>query len=161
MAGTDAQRPVVELPREVYDAVIARAREGAPAEVCGVLAGHRDAEPPGADDPTPTAERNRVTRAVPADNAAPTPRTTYEIPPEQQLSIMESIEDRGETVVGFYHSHPAGPARPSATDAARAAWPGYQYLIVALDGEPYVGAWRWNGERFRQSVVRIGTDGTG
>jgi proteasome lid subunit RPN8/RPN11 len=70
---------------------------------------------------------------------------------------MRTIEDGGEDVVGFYHSHPSGPPRPSQTDTARATWEGYSYVIVSLDGQqPYVGSWRWTGDHFEQEVVAIG-----
>ena len=38
--------------------------------------------------------------------------------------------EAGLTVLGFYHSHPDHPARPSETDR-RHAWPYYSYVIVA------------------------------
>jgi proteasome lid subunit RPN8/RPN11 len=39
-------------------------------------------------------------------------------------------------VLGFYHSHPDHPARPSETDR-QAAWPFYSYIIVSIGrGEP-------------------------
>jgi proteasome lid subunit RPN8/RPN11 len=35
-------------------------------------------------------------------------------------------------VIGFYHSHPDHPARPSQYDLEHAAWPGYSYVIVSV-----------------------------
>ena len=40
---------------------------------------------------------------------------------------------RGLALVGFWHSHPSGVARPSPADAA-AAWPGSLHAIVTPDG---------------------------
>jgi proteasome lid subunit RPN8/RPN11 len=137
---------MIELPRETYDAIVDHASEGAPEEVCGVLGGDYG------------EERTRVESAHRAENAAETPKTEYEIDPEEQLALIETIEDDGGEVAGFYHSHPAGPTQPSATDAARATWPGVSYCIVVLDGRhPYVGSWRWNddSETFEQEVVRV------
>jgi proteasome lid subunit RPN8/RPN11 len=37
----------------------------------------------------------------------------------------------GKMVLGFYHSHPDHPARPSEYDRAH-AWPFYSYVIVAI-----------------------------
>ena len=34
--------------------------------------------------------------------------------------------------MGYYHSHPDHPARPSAFDAEH-AWPWYSYVIVRVD----------------------------
>ena len=142
MAGT------LWLPPAVRERIVDRAREGAPEEVCGVLGGRRTAD----GDPTVAVER-----ADPVPNVASAPRTTYELDPAAQLEAMRGVEAEGLTVVGFYHSHPEGPRRPSATDEARATWPGRSYLIVALDGpEPSVGSWRWTGERFVEERVRVG-----
>ena len=91
-----------------------------------------------------------------AENVATNPRTAYELDPEEQLAHMQAIEDAGREVVGFAHSHPAGPPRPSATDERQATWPGYHYLIVSLDGtEPYVGCWRWTGAAFAAEPLGI------
>ena len=41
--------------------------------------------------------------------------------------------ERGEDIVGFYHSHPDHPARWSATDLAEAHWFGCSYLITSVE----------------------------
>ena len=121
--------------RAAYDALLVHAREGAPAEVCGVLGGWREGE---------TA---RVTTARRVSNVAANPRSRYELAPDEQVRVMDAIEDAGAEVVGFYHSHPRGPDRPSGVDEAQATWEGYSYCIVSLGGErPTVGSWRWTGE---------------
>jgi len=135
---------MLTLDRGVYDAIVEHAVEGKPAEVCGVLGGQRG------------EERSHASTAERTDNVASSPRTEYEMGPEEQLGAMESIEGTGEDIIGFYHSHPAGPPRPSETDAARATWPGHSYVIVVLDGTyPFVGSWRWTGETFEGERVRI------
>ncbi len=138
----------MELSAAARDDVIAHARAGAPEEVVGVLVGERG--PP-----------DRVTRIERATNAAATPETRYELDPAEQLSLLESIESAGADVVGFYHSHPNGPAEPSATDAARATWDGYVYAIVSLAGEPLLRAWRWTGEAFEPLAVTVADDAHG
>jgi proteasome lid subunit RPN8/RPN11 len=138
---------MIRFTRESYDAMVAHAREGAPQEVCGVLGGRLEAagDSAGADESTASV----VSTVRRADNDAAAPRSTYEIAPAEQLSLMDAIEADGEDVVGFYHSHPQGPPRPSRTDAAQATWAGRPYVIVVLDGEtPFVGSWRWTGETF-------------
>lgn len=126
---------MIALPTAIRETILERAREGRPEEICGVLGGEYD--PDG---------RSRVRSQYPAENVAETPRTRYEIDPEEQLAIFDRLEDRGEEIVGFYHSHPRGPPRPSATDAAQATWPDRSYLIVSL--EPLaVGSWQWRTEK--------------
>ena len=138
---------MIELSRAAYDDVVSHAHSGGDAEVCGVLAGSHEID----------GESSVVTEAYEAENVAETPRTRYRIAPEEQLAIIETIEADGLDVVGFYHSHPAGPARPSETDVAQATWPDHSYVICALDGSPFVGSWRWRGddESFEQETVAV------
>jgi len=134
---------MLRLDPAVREAVVDHAREGAPAEVCGVLGGRYD------------ATASTVTASRRAENVAATPRTRYELDPAEQLRLMDDIEETGADVVGFYHSHPAGPAEPSETDAAQATWEGYSYVIVDLSAAPSVGAWRWTGEAFEREEVEV------
>lgn len=161
------------LPAALREAIVEHAREGAPEEVVGVLAGERrrpvgDApgdsgdldETDGTDAADETAATDEalsvVERRYPAENAATSPEARYEIAPAEELTLLERVDDDGLDVVGFYHSHPRGPVGPSETDARLAAWPGRSYVIVSLAGaDPTVGSWRWTGERFRREAVDV------
>lgn len=134
---------MLELTRESYDDIVYESYRGGDEEVCGVLAGEYG------------GEESRATAVFPAENVAETPQVRYYMDPEEQLDITERIEDRGLDVVGFYHSHPAGPPEPSDTDAERATWPGYSYVICALDGYPCLGSWRWTGDGFEREAVAV------
>ncbi len=136
---------MIELERSIYDGMIDHARAVAPKEACGILAGHVE------------EDRARVTSRHPTENVAEQPRAEYLIDPEQQLALFERIEAAGKSIVGFYHSHPRGPTAPSETDREHAAWPGKSYVIVAMDGEPFVGSWRWRAtaERFEAEPVQV------
>ena len=59
-------------------------------------------------------------------------RTAYEMDPLQQVQTMLAIEASAEDLIAIYHSHPEGPAHPSATDVAQAYYPEAIYLIVSL-----------------------------
>ncbi|NOZ50632.1 MAG: M67 family metallopeptidase [Chloroflexi bacterium] len=103
------------LPRSIYDSIIAHAREGAPHEVCGLLRG-RDGV---------------VSDWHPATNIAADPGNDYEIAAEELLAAFE-WEDAGDELIAIYHSHPTGPAYPSATDAWRLSYPDSATLICSL-----------------------------
>jgi len=47
------------------------------------------------------------------------------------MRAEKSAADEGRLVVGFYHSHPDHPARPSEFDREH-AWPFYSYVIVSI-----------------------------
>ncbi|AZQ14429.1 desampylase [Halorubrum sp. PV6] len=140
---------MIELSRPTYDHIVAHARDGGALEVCGLLAGVRGGD----------GEPSVATEAYAAENVAETPQTRYAMDAEEQLELIERAEAAGLDVVGFYHSHPAGPTRPSQTDAERATWPGHSYVICALDGAPFVGSWRWRGaDGFEQETVAVRGD---
>lgn len=143
---------MLSLSRTAYDEVLAHAEAGGDQEVCGILAGERFGT-----DETAT-QRGRVEVVHRATNVADDSRTRYRIDPEEQLAIIEAIEDNGRDVVGFYHSHPTGPPVPSETDAERAAWPGYSYVICLPGERPYLGSWRWTGDRFEREAVALRPD---
>ena len=136
---------MIRFSRSAYDEIVYQAYNGGDEEICGVLAGEC------------SEERSHVTETYAAENVAETPQTRYVMDPEEQFEIIETIESAGSEIVGFYHSHPAGPTNPSKTDADRATWPGYSYVICALDGYPFVGSWRWRaGENaFEQEMIAI------
>jgi desampylase len=120
------------------DAMIDHARAGAPDEVCGVLGGRRE------------GREAAVEAVTPVPNVASEPRRRYELNAESLFAAIEAVENDDMAVVGFYHSHPVGPPRPSATDQAQATWPGRSYVIVSLGDPLSLSSWHWDGERFRE-----------
>ena len=51
--------------------------------------------------------------------------------PEEFMKSEKTARSKGLDVVGFYHSHPNAPARPSQYDLDH-AWPFYSYVIVSI-----------------------------
>ncbi|WP_331235740.1 desampylase [Natronorarus salvus] len=131
----------LSVPGANREAMIDQARAGAPEEVCGVLGGRRE------------GREATVGTVIRVPNVASEPRRRYELDAEGLFAAIERIEGAGDSVVGFYHSHPAGPPAPSATDRALASWPGRSYVIVSLAGPPSLSSWCWDGERFREERV--------
>lgn len=134
---------MIALADGVEAALREHARRGAPEEVCGVLGGEYG------------LETSRAIETVRLANVADDPRTRYRLDPAAQLDAMDDLTEQGLDVVGFYHSHPCGPAEPSATDVAEAAWRDYSYVIVSGDGGDWgVNAWRWRGDGFEEESVQ-------
>jgi proteasome lid subunit RPN8/RPN11 len=91
-----------------------------PEEGCGVLLG-RDVD-----------AAREVLRAVALVNTLDDAKhRRYTISPDQFLAAERSAREAGLDVVGFFHSHPDHPARPSAFDLEH-AWPWYSYVIVSV-----------------------------
>jgi proteasome lid subunit RPN8/RPN11 len=53
------------------------------------------------------------------------------ITPDAFMQTEKYARERGLDIIGFYHSHPDAPARPSGYDAQN-AWPWYSYVIVSV-----------------------------
>ncbi|WP_419813816.1 Mov34/MPN/PAD-1 family protein [Glacieibacterium sp.] len=100
------------------EAILAHSAAAAPNEACGLLLGA-----PGT-----------VERAEPAANVAAHPERSFEIDPAALLRWHREARGAGLAVIGHYHSHPNGLARPSATDAARAVVDGAVWVIAAAVG---------------------------
>jgi proteasome lid subunit RPN8/RPN11 len=97
-----------------------------PNECCGILIG-RDVA--GVGD-----EKHRIVdRLEPGRNVfeADEQYHRFSIDPRQQMKAERAAEAEGRVVLGFYHSHPDHPARPSEYDRQH-AWPFYSYVIVAI-----------------------------
>jgi proteasome lid subunit RPN8/RPN11 len=80
----------------------------------------------------------------------------YLITPETVLAAHKEARSLGFEVVGYYHSHPDHPARPSDFDREH-AWPGVSYLIVSVEQRKVVDARSWrlgeDRESFEEEVV--------
>jgi len=139
----------LRLARDAYDDIVRHGYDGDEKEVCGVLAGEYGGD---GEDSGPESVVHEI---HPVENVADRPQIRYAMDPEEQFAVIEQIEDAGLDVVGFYHSHPAGGVVPSETDRERATWTGYSYAICAFDGYPYLGSWRWTGERFERETVAL------
>ena len=95
-----------------------------PGEACGLLLGFHRAD-----------GDIEVTRVAESENkASPGRNDRFEVDPELRLNLMREARGTGRTIVGHYHSHPNGLARPSATDLAMAYEPGLVWLITAVVG---------------------------
>jgi proteasome lid subunit RPN8/RPN11 len=106
----------MRISREIVDEIVAHAREEAPNECCGMIAGSDG-----------TATRLYRTR-----NAEASP-LRYVIHPQDQFHVMEEIEERGEELAAIYHSHTGSAAYPSQTDINLAeGWPDPLYVICSI-----------------------------
>jgi proteasome lid subunit RPN8/RPN11 len=121
-------------------AVIRRhAAEAYPYECCGALIGQ----------PRTVGRDAHATDAIPLPNTtADGPRRRFLVSPAEYVAAERRADERGAALLGFYHSHPDHPARPSAYDLEQAL-PVFFYVIVAVDrgapGAPTV--WRLGADR--------------
>jgi proteasome lid subunit RPN8/RPN11 len=106
----------LQLGPGVADAVRAHGRETYPHECCGALLGSDGV----------------ATRAVPLPNTTEEgPRRRFLVRPTDYMQAERAATAAGVTLLGFYHSHPDHPARPSQYDLDH-AWPSFSYVIVSV-----------------------------
>jgi proteasome lid subunit RPN8/RPN11 len=60
------------------------------------------------------------------------PHNRYQISPQEYIRAERFATAAGLEIIGFYHSHPDHPARPSQFDLEN-AWPGLVYIILAVN----------------------------
>src|SRR5438876_10457095 len=61
------------------------------------------------------------------------PQNRYQIDPRELIRIQREGRERGEDIVGFYHSHPDHPAQWSPNALAEAHWFGCSYVITSVE----------------------------
>ena len=99
-------------------AIRAHGRETYPHECCGALIG-RD---------------GLVTDVVALPNTTEEgPRRRFLVRPSDYRQAERRASELGAELLGFYHSHPDHPARPSQYDLDH-AWPFFSYIIVSVQG---------------------------
>jgi [CysO sulfur-carrier protein]-S-L-cysteine hydrolase len=106
-----------------WDEMVAHARESAPNECCGYA----------------RARDGGMQELFRSENLRSSPYG-YELDAKSLLAANR-LDDEGYQVA-IYHSHPRSPAEPSQTDINLAYYPHWTYLIVSLEGEPEIRAWK-------------------
>jgi len=113
-----------------------------PNECCGALLG-RDSEI-GSQD----AVREVLDLFPLINRRDDSPRNRFSVTAEDVLDADKAAQEQGLEVIGWYHSHPDHPARPSQYDRDH-AWPWYSYIIVSVqNGAPQdMTSWRLSDDR--------------
>ena len=113
----------MKMAKAHLEAISAHGKRGYPYEVCGVLLG-----PPSG---------GRVARVVEMVNReTEQPKIRYQIAPEDLLKLQRESRGEGLEIIGFYHTHPDHPPRPSETDrriAAGGLSDGVFHIVMAVD----------------------------
>jgi proteasome lid subunit RPN8/RPN11 len=114
---------MLKLPQSAYFSLRQHGEETYPHECCGVLLGQFD------DGGAKTVSRTARCGNTRVDS----PQNRYHIDPGELIRIQREGRERGEDIVGFYHSHPDHPAQWSPTDLAEAHWFGCSYVITSVE----------------------------
>jgi proteasome lid subunit RPN8/RPN11 len=125
----------VKLGAGVEEAIRRHGEETYPNECCGALVG----------------AGGRVTVAVALPNTTEEgPRRRFLVRPSDYRLAEQRAGDLGGDLLGFYHSHPDHPARPSGFDLDH-AWPTFAYVIVSVASGAAAGMTVWYLKEDRSS----------
>jgi len=116
---------MLRLNQQIADEIRGWGARDYPNETCGAMLGV-------------DGDGEREVRALfPLTNRRDdSPRNRFSITADDFRSAEKAARERGLDVIGWYHSHPDHPARPSEFDREH-AWPWYSYVIVSVaSGQP-------------------------
>lgn len=76
------------------------------------------------------------------------PHNRFSVTPEDVRDAERAAQEKKLDIVGWYHSHPDHPSKPSQYDREH-AWPWYSYVIVSVEnGKPTeMTSWRLSDDR--------------
>jgi proteasome lid subunit RPN8/RPN11 len=142
----------LSMSPELAEGIRRHGAETFPHECCGALLG-RD---PAFGEKSIVQGREVVELFRLVNRRDDSPRNRFAVTPTDVLDAEKAARERGLDVIGWYHSHPDHPARPSQFDREH-AWPWYSYIIVSvLGGAPAeMTSWRLNDDRQDYSPERI------
>ncbi len=126
------------LDHKLAQEIRAHGGEAYPHECCGALLGRADG-----DGRKQVEELHAL-----VNRREDSPRNRFLVTPEDYRAAEKAARARGLEIVGWYHSHPDHPARPSEFDREH-AWPTYSYVIVAVaDRQPgEIASWTLRDDR--------------
>ena len=110
----------LRINSELTERIRAYGAEGYPNEICGALLGREE------------GETRDVLALFPLQNQREdSPHNRFSITSGDVRRAERSAQEQQLDVLGWYHSHPDHPARPSEFDREH-AWPGYSYVILSV-----------------------------
>jgi proteasome lid subunit RPN8/RPN11 len=141
---------MLKITKADYDLIRWEAKRSYPHECCGILLGNV------------SGGHRWVTMTLTCENMrTDSPADRYSINPEQVIAALKLARNRGEGIIGFYHSHPDHSPNYSSTDLAEAHWFDCSYVITSVEmGSPtltasYVLTGSEDGKSFEPESIDI------
>lgn len=138
--------PSVYIPKHVYDEMFEHARQEYPNECCGVVVGsiYNDKR---------IFESHR-TRNINKERA----KDRFIMDPDELNMLDKQARVSNLDILGFYHSHPDHPDKPSEYDREW-AHPGYSYIIISVKAGKDLRARSWiveeNDSAFKEEKIKV------
>ena len=127
----------LQLSAEQVESIHSHGTREYPNECCGMLLGRANGDSKEVSEVVPLQnlrhDSARAQELLPlGDPSRESEKNRFLIDPLEQLRVEREARDRGLDVLGYYHSHPDHPARPSNYDREH-AWPWYSYVILSVE----------------------------
>jgi len=140
----------VAISAELAEKIREHGVETYPYECCGALLG-RDlglAQNAVSEKKSLSVSREVLSLFPLVNRRDDSPRNRFSVTAEDVKDAEKTARAQGLEVIGWYHSHPDHPARPSDYDRDH-AWPWYSYIIVSVQsGVPQdMTSWRLEDDR--------------
>ena len=154
---------VLKLSQAQIEAIRQHGARDYPNECCGILLGRAEGEQKQVCEVLALKnlrqEPEKAQELLPLESpGSESERNRFLIDPREQLRVEREARARGLEVLGYYHSHPDHPARPSNYDQEH-AWPWYSYMILSVEaGEPKeLSSWVLTDDRsqFDQEQIAV------
>jgi proteasome lid subunit RPN8/RPN11 len=128
---------VLKIWGELVRRIESHGAETYPQECCGALLGREE-----------NGSREILDLLPLANHRDDSPRNRFEVSPDDVRLAEKTAREKGLELVGWYHSHPDHPARPSDFDRDH-AWPWYSYIIVSVQARQprEMTSWRLKDDR--------------
>lgn len=132
------------MTRSALDRIRRHGAESYPFECCGALIG----------DASFVADAFALPNTTDGE-----PRRRFLVGPNDYQRAEIEAARRGAQLLGFYHSHPDHPARPSQHDLEH-AWPAFIHVIVSVRQKfpREITAWRLADDRSRFVEMEVAMD---
>ena len=124
-----------------------------PHECCGGLLGDID----------PKSGDKSVESIIPIanqweDTDSEDKRRRFAVTPDDYRFLESEAKNLGLSLLGFYHSHPDHPPKPSDTDL-KFAWPVFSYIIFSVEKtrakELFSYTLKLDGTGFEEEIVQV------
>jgi proteasome lid subunit RPN8/RPN11 len=144
-----ATAPSLKMTAEIAQQIRRHGAEAYPHECCGALLGRDDVGGQVTSAGSMQLPLREVVALFPLVNRRDdSPRNRFAVTAEDVRDAEKAAREKKLEIVGWYHSHPDHPAKPSQYDREH-AWPWYSYVIVSVaNGKPAeMTSWRLSDDR--------------
>ena len=121
------------IPPGLTEIIRGHVQRWIPEEACGILGG----------------SGNLVKCVLPVTNELHSP-VKFRMAPEEQFKAFMWLEENVLDMLGYYHSHPSGPAYLSETDLLQFSYPGVALVLLSLEKS----TWQIKGFIIRENTIK-------